>query len=121
MFFYFFQFLEDLCSYYDFTVRSFINDIVQFVYGGDSFDFVFMEGKDQLIDFKRVYDYIKVSLGWVFLVYLNRLYKLVFFIKICLVFVVIIKYLVYLSFFYFYFWLIFGILGKCIEKKFCFL
>lgn len=67
MFFYRFQFLEDLCSYYDFTVRSFINDIVQFVYGGDSFDFVFMEGKDQLIDFKRVYDYIKVSLGWGFL------------------------------------------------------
>lgn len=65
MFFHRFQSLEDLCSHYDLTVRSSTNDIVQFVYGGDSLDPASMEGKDQPIDFKRVYDHIKVSPGWV--------------------------------------------------------
>lgn len=53
--------LEDLCSHYDLTVRSSTNDIVQFVYGGDSLDPASMEGKDQPIDFKRVYDHIKAN------------------------------------------------------------
>lgn len=66
MFFHRFQSLEDLCSHYDLTVRSSTNDIVQFVYGGDSLDPASMEGKDQPIDFKRVYDHIKVSPGWGF-------------------------------------------------------
>ena len=57
----FLQSLEDLCSHYDLTVRSSTNDIVQFVYGGDSLDPASMEGKDQPIDFKRVYDHVKVS------------------------------------------------------------
>lgn len=75
MFFQCFQSLEDLCSHYDLTVRSSTNDIVQFVYGGDSLDPASMEGKDQPIDFKRVYNHIKVSPGWVFLVHLNRPHK----------------------------------------------
>lgn len=91
MFFHRFQSLEDLCSHYDLTVRSSTNDIVQFVYGGDSLDPASMEGKDQPIDFKRVYDHIKVSPGWVFLVHLNRPHKSAFLIKICLASVVIIS------------------------------
>ncbi|XP_062605530.1 DNA-directed RNA polymerase III subunit RPC1-like, partial [Saccostrea cucullata] len=53
--------LEDLCSHYDLTVRSSTNDIVQFVYGGDSLDPASMEGKDQPIDFKKVYDHVKAN------------------------------------------------------------
>lgn len=30
--------LEDLCVQYDMTVRTSTNDIVQFIYGGDSLD-----------------------------------------------------------------------------------
>lgn len=119
MFFHRFQSLEDLCSHYDLTVRSSTNDIVQFVYGGDSLDPASMEGKDQPIDFKRVYDHIKVSPGWVFLVHLNRPHKSAFLIKICLLSVVIIKHSVYLSPFHFHLWLTSGISWKCIEKKLC--
>ncbi|XP_048760931.1 DNA-directed RNA polymerase III subunit RPC1-like [Ostrea edulis] len=53
--------LEDLCSHYDQTVRSSTNDIVQFVYGGDSLDPASMEGKDQPIDFKKIYDHVKAN------------------------------------------------------------
>ena len=56
------QSLEDLCSHYDLTVRSSTNDIVQFTYGGDSLDPASMEGKDQPIDFKRVFDHVKVRI-----------------------------------------------------------
>lgn len=73
MFFHTFQSLEDLCSHYDLTVRSSTNDIVQFVYGGDSLDPATMEGKDQPIDFKRVYDHIKVSLECIFFVLISSL------------------------------------------------
>ena len=37
------------------TVRTCTNDIVQFTYGGDSLDPAYMEGKDQPVDFKRVF------------------------------------------------------------------
>ncbi|KAJ8318173.1 hypothetical protein KUTeg_003264 [Tegillarca granosa] len=53
--------LEDLCSHYDLTVRSSTNDIVQFVYGGDSLDPACMEGKDQPVDFKRILDHVKAN------------------------------------------------------------
>lgn len=46
--------LEDLCVQYDMTVRTSTNEIVQFIYGGDSLDPAFMEGKDQPVDFGRV-------------------------------------------------------------------
>ena len=46
--------LEDLCVQYDMTVRTCTNDVVQFLYGGDSLDPTYMEGKDQPVDFKRV-------------------------------------------------------------------
>jgi len=55
-----FQSLEDLCLQYDLTVRSAMGEIVQFVYGGDSLDPAYMEGKDKPVDFHRVMEHIKV-------------------------------------------------------------
>jgi DNA-directed RNA polymerase III subunit RPC1 len=49
--------LEDLCVQYDMTVRTCTNEIVQFTYGGDNLDPAYMEGKDQPVDFKRVFDH----------------------------------------------------------------
>ncbi|KAK2152800.1 hypothetical protein LSH36_317g01042 [Paralvinella palmiformis] len=51
--------LEDLCLQYDLTVRSAMGEIVQFVYGGDSLDPAYMEGKDKPVDFHRVMEHIK--------------------------------------------------------------
>ena len=55
------QSLEDLCSQYDSTVRNSTSDIVQFIYGADSLDPAAMEGKDTPVDFKRVYDHVRVG------------------------------------------------------------
>jgi DNA-directed RNA polymerase III subunit RPC1 len=52
--------LEDLCVEYDMTVRTCTNEIVQFLYGGDSLDPTYMEGKDQPVDFKRVFSHTVV-------------------------------------------------------------
>ena len=52
--------LEDLCVQYDMTVRTCTNDVVQFLYGGDSLDPTYMEGKDQPVDFKRVLAHVSV-------------------------------------------------------------
>lgn len=38
------QSLEDLCLHYDLSVRNSIGEVVQFVYGGDGLDPVWMEG-----------------------------------------------------------------------------
>lgn len=57
----FLQSLEDLCSQYDLTVRNSTSDIVQFVYGADSLDPAAMEGKDKPVDFRRVYDHVRVK------------------------------------------------------------
>jgi hypothetical protein len=54
--------LEDLCVQYDMTVRTCTNDIVQFLYGGDSLDPAYMEGKDQPVDFQRVLSNVCVSM-----------------------------------------------------------
>lgn len=56
--------LEDLCSQYDLTVRSSTGDIIQFIYGGDGLDPAAMEGKDEPLEFKRVLDNIRVSIGY---------------------------------------------------------
>lgn len=117
MFFHTFQSLEDLCSHYDLTVRSSTNDIVQFVYGGDSLDPATMEGKDQPIDFKRVYDHIKVSLECFF--FFSSLVS-AFLIKIFLPSVIIYKHSVCVSLFHFHLWLTTGISWKCIEKTLSF-
>lgn len=117
MFFHTFQSLEDLCSHYDLTVRSSTNDIVQFVYGGDSLDPATMEGKDQPIDFKRVYDHIKVSLECFF--FFSSLVS-AFLIKIFLPSVIIYKHSVCVSLFHFHLWLTNGISWKCIEKTLSF-
>lgn len=55
--------LEDLCSQYDLTVRSSTGDIIQFIYGGDGLDPAAMEGKDEPLEFRRVLDNVRVSLG----------------------------------------------------------
>jgi DNA-directed RNA polymerase III subunit RPC1 len=55
------QSLEDLCSHYDMTVRSSTSEIVQFVYGADGLDPAAMEGKDRPVDFRRVYDHVRVD------------------------------------------------------------
>lgn len=39
---------------------------MQFVYGGDSLDPASMEGKDQPIDFKKIYDHVKVKHSLIF-------------------------------------------------------
>ncbi|CAF4392028.1 unnamed protein product, partial [Rotaria sp. Silwood2] len=47
--------LEDLCCQYDMTIRTSTNDIVQFTYGSDSLDPIFLEGKNQPVDYERIY------------------------------------------------------------------
>lgn len=51
--------LEDLCCQYDMTIRTSNNDIVQFVYGEDSLDPIFLEGKDRPVDFDRIYQHVR--------------------------------------------------------------
>jgi DNA-directed RNA polymerase III subunit RPC1 len=45
--------LEDLVVQYDGTVRNAINEVVEFTYGGDGLDPVFMEVKDRPVDLDR--------------------------------------------------------------------
>lgn len=47
------QCLEDLVVHYDGSVRNAIGEIVEFIYGGDGLDPVFMEIKDRPVDLKR--------------------------------------------------------------------
>lgn len=49
----YFQCLEDLVIHYDGSVRNAIGEIVEFIYGGDGLDPVFMEVKDRPVDFHR--------------------------------------------------------------------
>ncbi|CAF1104132.1 unnamed protein product [Rotaria sordida] len=53
--------LEDLCCQYDMTIRTCTNDIVQFTYGGDSLDPIFLEGKDQPVDYERIYQHARAK------------------------------------------------------------
>lgn len=48
-----FQCLEDLVVQYDGTVRNAIGEVVEFVYGADGLDPVFMETKNKPVDFER--------------------------------------------------------------------
>lgn len=45
--------LEDLVVHYDGSVRNAIGEIVEFIYGGDGLDPVYMEVKDKPIDLER--------------------------------------------------------------------
>lgn len=45
--------LEDLVVHYDGSVRNAIGEIVEFTYGGDGLDPVFMEIKDRPVDMER--------------------------------------------------------------------
>lgn len=45
--------LEDLVVHYDGSVRNAIGEIVEFIYGGDGLDPVFMEVKDRPVDMHR--------------------------------------------------------------------
>lgn len=45
--------LEDLVIQYDGTVRNAIGEVVEFIYGGDGLDPVFMETKDRPVDLER--------------------------------------------------------------------
>jgi len=53
--------LEDLCCQYDMTIRTSTNDIVQFTYGGDSLDPIFLEGKDKPVEYDRIYQHIRAK------------------------------------------------------------
>ena len=53
--------LEDLCCQYDMTIRTSTNDIVQFTYGGDSLDPIFLEGKDKPVDYDRIYQHVRAK------------------------------------------------------------
>lgn len=53
--------LEDLCCQYDMTIRTSTNDIVQFTYGGDSLDPIFLEGKDKPVDYERLYQHVRAK------------------------------------------------------------
>lgn len=53
--------LEDLSAEYDGTVRSATNQIVQFLYGGDGLDPLFMEGKSKPVNLERVLKVTKVN------------------------------------------------------------
>jgi len=53
--------LEDLCCQYDMTIRTSTNDIVQFTYGGDSLDPIFLEGKDKPVDYERIYQHVRAK------------------------------------------------------------
>lgn len=53
--------LEDLCCQYDMTIRTSTNDIVQFSYGDDSLDPIFIEGNNQPVEFKRIYQHVQAK------------------------------------------------------------
>lgn len=61
LFLFYFQSLEDLSLQYDYTVRSSMNDIVQFIYGEDGLDPACMEGKDKPIEIDRIFKHVKVN------------------------------------------------------------
>ncbi|XP_066925897.1 DNA-directed RNA polymerase III subunit RPC1-like isoform X1 [Clytia hemisphaerica] len=51
--------LEDLSLQYDYTVRSSMNDIVQFIYGEDGLDPACMEEKDKPIEVYRIFQHVR--------------------------------------------------------------
>lgn len=51
--------LEDLSLQYDYTVRSSMGDIIQFIYGEDGMDPASMEGKDKPLDVERIFEHCK--------------------------------------------------------------
>ncbi|XP_047127085.1 DNA-directed RNA polymerase III subunit RPC1 isoform X1 [Hydra vulgaris] len=53
--------LEDLSLQYDYTVRSSMNDVVQFTYGEDGLDPVCMEGKDKPLDIERLFHHLRCT------------------------------------------------------------
>lgn len=53
--------LEDLVVQYDGTVRNAINEVVEFIYGGDGLDPVFMEVKDRPVDMDRQLMHVRAS------------------------------------------------------------
>jgi len=53
--------LEDLSLQYDYTVRSSMNDIVQFIYGEDGLDPACMEGSEAPLDINRIFQHCKCT------------------------------------------------------------
>uniref|UniRef100_A0A6M2DUT1 DNA-directed RNA polymerase n=1 Tax=Xenopsylla cheopis TaxID=163159 RepID=A0A6M2DUT1_XENCH len=51
--------LEDIVVHYDNTVRNAVGQVVEFVYGGDGLDPVYMEGKDRPVDLTRVLEDVR--------------------------------------------------------------
>jgi len=51
--------IEDLCVQYDCTVRTSLNEVVQFVYSGDGLDPTEMEGDGKPVDFLRFMESIR--------------------------------------------------------------
>ena len=51
--------LEDLSLQYDYTVRSSMGDIIQFIYGEDGMDPACMEGKDKPLDIGRIFEHCR--------------------------------------------------------------
>merc|ERR1739848_517540 len=51
--------LEDLSLQYDYTVRSSMNEVVQFIYGEDGLDPTDMEGKDKPLDINRIFQHCR--------------------------------------------------------------
>jgi DNA-directed RNA polymerase III subunit RPC1 len=43
------------------TIRTSTNDIVQFTYGGDSLDPIYLEGKDRPVDYDRIYHHVRAK------------------------------------------------------------
>ena len=43
------------------TIRTSTNDIVQFTYGGDSLDPIYLEGKDKPVDYDRIYQHVRAK------------------------------------------------------------
>lgn len=53
--------LEDLVIHYDGTVRNAIGEVVEFIYGADGLDPVFMEVKDKPLDMDRQLEHVRAQ------------------------------------------------------------
>lgn len=53
--------LEDLVIHYDGTVRNAIGEVVEFIYGADGLDPVFMEIKDKPVDMERQLQHVRAE------------------------------------------------------------
>lgn len=53
--------LEDLVVHYDGTVRNAVNEVVDFIYGGDGLDPAYMEVKNKPVDLDRQFLHIRAS------------------------------------------------------------